>query len=165
MKCFPQASDSVALILLTACAASTQSIDRWRRALRAHEKIASVIFRLKIFCIAIFILAAFSSHPLLAANQKADEQAGALLFRDKGCAYCHGAGGTGGKKGPDLSDIRVDKLWTPDKITNQILNGGQKMPPFSDSLTDAEIAQLVAYLRAKHRPVPPPSATPPPPPH
>jgi mono/diheme cytochrome c family protein len=85
-----------------------------------------------------------------------------MLFRDKGCAYCHGPGGTGGKKGPDLSGIRTDKLWPPDKITSQILNGGQKMPPFSDSLTDAEIAQLVAYLRAKDRPIPPPAATPPP---
>ena len=34
---------------------------------------------------------------------------------------------------------------------------GQKMPAFSDSLTDPEIAQLVAYLRAKHRPAPPPA--------
>jgi len=31
------------------------------------------------------------------------------------------------------------------------------MPPFSDSLTDPEIAQVVAYLRAKHRPAPPPA--------
>ena len=100
----------------------------------------------------------------LGANSKADEEAGAILFRDKGCAHCHGAGGTGGKKGPDLSGIRTDKLWTPENITHQILNGGQKMPPFSDSLTDAEIAQLVAYLCAKHRPIPPPSATPAPPP-
>ena len=98
---------------------------------------------------------------LFASNTKADEQAGAVLFRDKGCAYCHGAGGTGGKKAPDLTGLRTDKLWPPAKITNQILNGGQKMPPFSDSLTEAEIAQLVAYLRAKHRPVPPPAATPP----
>jgi mono/diheme cytochrome c family protein len=34
------------------------------------------------------------------------------------------------------------------------------MPPFSDSLSDKEIAELVAYLRAKHRPIPPPSANP-----
>jgi mono/diheme cytochrome c family protein len=31
------------------------------------------------------------------------------------------------------------------------------MPPFSDSLTDQEIAQVVAYLRAKHQPAPPPA--------
>jgi mono/diheme cytochrome c family protein len=112
-------------------------------------------------------LAAMASNPaqaLLSSKEKAAEQAGAILFRDKGCAYCHGAGGSGGKKGPDLSGLRTDKLWPPDKITNQILNGGQKMPPFADSLTDAEIAQLVAYLRAKQRPIPPPVATSPPPP-
>ena len=100
------------------------------------------------------------------AGQKnnAAEQAGAILFRGKGCAHCHGADLTGTQKGPSLAAIDKDKLWTPAKITNQILNGGQKMPPFADSVTDEEAAQLVAYLRAKHRPVPPPPApgTPPP---
>jgi ubiquinol-cytochrome c reductase cytochrome b subunit len=127
-----------------------------------------VILRPKYFHTALILLLAVSAarpaYALMGSNTKAAEQAGAVLFRDKGCAYCHGVGGSGGKKGPDLSAIRTDKLWTPEKITSQILNGGQKMPPFSDSLTDAEIAQLVSYLRAKHRPVPPPAATPPPPP-
>jgi mono/diheme cytochrome c family protein len=91
-----------------------------------------------------------------AGKNSPDEQAGAVLFRDKGCAYCHGAGGAGGKKAPSLADIRNDKNWPPDQITTQILNGGQKMPPFGDSLTDPQIAQLVAYLRAKNRPIPPP---------
>jgi ubiquinol-cytochrome c reductase cytochrome b subunit len=86
---------------------------------------------------------------------KADEQAGALLFRQQDCAHCHGPEGIGGKKGPPLTDIRKNKLWPPEKIAHQILNGGQKMPPFGDSLTDAQIAQLVAYLRAKHKPTPP----------
>jgi len=95
------------------------------------------------------------------AGTKAEEQAGALLFRDKGCAHCHGIGGTGGKKAPALTDLREKKEWTPEKITGQILNGGQKMPPFADSVTDAEAAQLVAYLRAKHPPDPPPGAEPP----
>ena len=100
--------------------------------------------------------------PARASNNKADEEAGAVLFRDKGCAYCHGVGGTGGKKAPSLMGLRTDKAWPPANITKQILNGGQKMPPFGDSLTDTEIAQLVAYLRAKKRPIPPPLATPPP---
>jgi mono/diheme cytochrome c family protein len=117
----------------------------------------SVIQYLKPFCSAIlatlFLCAALPAH---AASTKADEEAGAVLFRDKGCAYCHGAGGVGGKKAPSLMGLRTDKAWPPAKIGNQILNGGQKMPPFGDSLTDAEIAQLVAYLRAKNRPIPPP---------
>jgi mono/diheme cytochrome c family protein len=103
-------------------------------------------------------------HANAQSGGKASEQAGAILFRDKGCAYCHGVGGIGGKKAPSLVDIRKNKLWAPQKITSQILDGGQKMPPFRDSLTDEEVAQLVAYLRAKDRPIPPPSDTPPPPP-
>jgi mono/diheme cytochrome c family protein len=113
----------------------------------------------------ILVLTAVAVTPVYAASKtRAAEESGAVLFRDKGCAHCHGVDGAGSKKGPDLSGIRTDKLWTADKITHQILNGGQKMPPFSDSLTDAEIAQLVTYLRAKHRPVPPPTTRPPPPP-
>jgi mono/diheme cytochrome c family protein len=120
-----------------------------------------VIPRLKLFRAALplatFILAALPTHALSGSRTKAAEQAGAVLFRDKGCAHCHGAGGTGGKKGPDLTGLRKDKLWTPTKITGQILNGGQKMPSFGDSVADDEVAQLIAYLRAKHRPVPPPA--------
>jgi mono/diheme cytochrome c family protein len=97
------------------------------------------------------------AEPLFGASTEADEMAGAVLFRDKGCAHCHGVGGVGTQKAPSLVDIRKGKQWTPEKITQQILNGGQKMPPFADSLSDPEVAQIVAYLRAKHRPIPPPS--------
>jgi len=123
-----------------------------------------VIARWNSFCaVLVLVLAAFAAAPayaLFGGKTEADEQAGAVLFRDKGCAHCHGVGGIGGKKAPSLTDLPKSKLWTPAKITNQILNGGQKMPAFGDSLTDEEIAQLVAYLRARHRPIPPPAANP-----
>ncbi len=94
----------------------------------------------------------------LSASSKSDaEKAGAVLFRDKGCTYCHGVGGVGTKKAPALTGLYKDKTWTPEKITNQILNGGQKMPPFSDSVTDKDVTDLIAYLRAKNKPVPPPA--------
>jgi mono/diheme cytochrome c family protein len=121
---------------------------------------SSYFYSLLILLLSIFAAASGQA----SSKSKADEEAGAVLFRDKGCAYCHGTAGVGGKKAPNLSGLRTDKLWPPDKITKQIMNGGQKMPPFSDSLNDAEIAQLVAYLRAKQRPVPPPLPPPPPPP-
>lgn len=144
------------------------TIESWMQLSAHHEKITTVILRLRTFLTVLILFFAFSAampaHALMGSNSKAAEEAGAVLFRDKGCAYCHGAGGTGGKKGPDLTGLRTDKMWTPAKITNQIMNGGQKMPPFSDSLTDAEIAQLVAYLRAKHRPIPPPATASAPPP-
>lgn len=112
----------------------------------------------------IFVPAARPGHA--ASKSEADAKAGAVLFRDKGCAYCHGSGGVGTKKAPSLVDIREDKMWPASKITDQILDGGDKMPPFRDSLSDEEIANLIAYLRAKQRPVPPPlpnGAAPPPP--
>ena len=121
---------------------------------------ASVTLRPKclVLLLALLLLAALPARALDSAKTKADEQAGAALFQDKGCAHCHGPGGSGGKKGPDLANLRKEKVWTPAKITHQILNGGQKMPAFSDSLTDPEIAQLVANLRARRRPAPPPAA-------
>jgi mono/diheme cytochrome c family protein len=133
--------------------------ERFKGARRGHEKISTVILSLKQL-FSVLALGLVVAEPTMAhadSKTRAAEEAGAVLFRDKGCAYCHGAGGSGGKKGPDLALIRTDKLWTPANITHQILNGGPKMPPFSDSLTDAEVAELVAYLRAKQRPVPPPA--------
>ena len=104
------------------------------------------------------LFAAQTAHSFPASDQKSDEQAGAQLYRDKGCGQCHGANLEGTKKGPALADIRDDKEWPAEKITKQITNGGAKMPPFADSLTDPEVAQLVAYLRAKDRPAPPPAS-------
>ena len=87
-------------------------------------------------------------------DSKDDVQAGAALYRDKGCPQCHAADLTGNKKGPALADIQNDPAWPAEKITKQIRDGGAKMPPFGDSLTDPEIAQIVAFLRAKDRPKP-----------
>lgn len=96
--------------------------------------------------------------PASYASSKEEESAktGAALFRDKGCAYCHGAGAVGTKKAPALTEVWKDKSLTTEKMTDQILNGGQKMPPFRDSVTDDEVTDLIAYLRAKKKPEPPP---------
>ncbi|MBS1805654.1 MAG: cytochrome c [Acidobacteria bacterium] len=96
---------------------------------------------------------AFSATPKPEDHAKA----GAALFSDKGCTYCHGAVGQGAKKGPPVTDLWKDKTWTDEKITNQILNGGQKMPPFQDSVSDDEVKDLIAWLRAKNKPLPPPA--------
>ncbi|HEY3628435.1 MAG TPA: cytochrome c [Terracidiphilus sp.] len=107
------------------------------------------------------ILSATAAYPFPDSSSKADEQAGAALYRDKGCPQCHGADLNGNKKGPSLAAIRTDPAWPPEKITKQIMDGGPKMPPFGESLTDPEVAQLVAFLRAKDRPAPPAAANPP----
>jgi mono/diheme cytochrome c family protein len=124
------------------------------------EKIEFVNARLKLAFAALMTVYAVALSPVAMAGAshptKADEQAGALLFRQQDCAHCHGPEGIGGKKAPPLTNLHKNKVWTSEKITHQILNGGQKMPPFGDSLTDPQIAQLVAYLTAKHKPTPPP---------
>src|ERR1700757_4364172 len=111
-----------------------------------------------LFASILLFVATTAAFAFPGADQKADEQAGALLYRDKGCPQCHGADLAGNKKGPSLADIRNDKAWPPEKITKQITDGGPKMPPFGESLTDQEVAQLVAFLRAKDRPAPPAGA-------
>ncbi len=119
-----------------------------------------MISRLKPFFsfLVLGLIAMVAIPTQLLASQKSDqEKAGAVLFRDKGCTYCHGAGAVGTKKAPALTDLHKDKAWTPEKITNQILNGGQKMPPFRDSVTDDEVTDLIAYLRARNKPAPPPA--------
>jgi mono/diheme cytochrome c family protein len=104
--------------------------------------------------LAIVSCIAVSAHIAVAAGSKEAEAAGATLFRDKGCAYCHGATAQGTQKGPSLANVR--KALKPAQIVSQIENGGQKMPSFEDSLSKDEVAQLVAFLRAKHRPEPAP---------
>jgi len=120
-----------------------------------------VTYRFGFFIIlTLFTTASPPANALLGSKNKDAEKVGAVIFRDKGCAFCHGVGGIGGKKAPPLTELPKDKSWPPEKITDQILNGGQKMPPFRESLSDDEVAQLVAYLRAKKKPVPPPTSAP-----
>jgi len=104
----------------------------------------------------LILLAIPVVHLLSSPDPQSAAQAGAILFRDKGCPQCHGADRKGTKKGPDLTRLPADRQWTPEKITSQILDGGQKMPPFSDTVTDEEAAQLVAFLQSTNKPLPPP---------
>lgn len=141
----------------TICDACRSCISGSRAGSAQHEKIIRKMRNLKIYSLLLTVafVSCFPAPVSANSKTKADEQAGAVLFRDKGCAHCHGADLAGTKKAPALpATLRKDKQWTPEKLTRQILDGGQKMPPFSDSLSDAEVAQLVAYLRAKHRPIP-----------
>jgi mono/diheme cytochrome c family protein len=108
------------------------------------------------FCVQVLVIGAFlalSSRPSQAADPKA--MAGAVLFRDRGCAYCHGQAGEGTVRGPSLADVR--KKLKPEEMAHQIETGGKNMPPFRQALSDDEVSQLVSFLRAKHRPVAPPA--------
>lgn len=83
---------------------------------------------------------------------------GATIFAG-GCAGCHGVGAPmAGQGRPALglaSNLRDDD---PTSAIQAVLRGleppvagrGPKMPPFADSLTDAQIAAVLAYARARY---------------
>lgn len=79
-----------------------------------------------------------------------DALAGARLYRELRCAYCHALGGVGGRVGPALDDIarREDDRWLfahfkdPGRVTP-----GSRMPRLE--LYDNEIWHLIAFLRSQ----------------
>lgn len=84
--------------------------------------------------------------------QQAAKSPGASIFRTK-CVLCHGADGSG--KTPLGKQLQAADLHSKDvqKLSNaelhKIIHDGQaNMPSFSDQLSDAEIDQAIAYIRA-----------------
>ena len=66
------------------------------------------------------------------------------------CWMCHNpgaAGDTSGLVGPSLKDV-VARLKTDEAIATKIKNGGPRMPSFRHNFTDADIADLMAYLKS-----------------
>jgi aldose sugar dehydrogenase len=74
------------------------------------------------------------------------------------CAGCHGENLEGGR-GPALTPALLSEL-SDDKIHATIENGvpASGMPPFKGVLSDAELWQMVNFLRFKTAPAPAPSA-------
>lgn len=92
-----------------------------------------------------------------ASADKGAVKQGQALFAERGCAHCHGSDGIGGNLGPDLQ--RVRSRMSAQQIEHQIREGGNGMPPYGDKLEDAQVAELVAFLRAKRKYVTPPKPT------
>jgi alcohol dehydrogenase (cytochrome c) len=71
--------------------------------------------------------------------------AGKAIFAAN-CATCHGATGTGGNGGPDLTSIPSAKQLSV--VVKQVENGGGGMPPFKGTLTQKQIDDVSAYVVA-----------------
>ncbi len=70
---------------------------------------------------------------------------GATVYSDE-CSICHGDDGAG-SVGPSLIDEIRTK--TDDEIEDIVREGRSGMPPLDDEdITDEELADLIAYLRA-----------------
>lgn len=97
--------------------------------------------------VALIVLALALAVPTIAAAQAK----GADTFKAK-CAMCHGADGsasTGMGKSmglKPLSSPEVQKMSDAD-LTALINNGKGKMPAYKGKLTDAQIADVVSYVK------------------
>ncbi|MFO1502355.1 MAG: PQQ-binding-like beta-propeller repeat protein [Steroidobacteraceae bacterium] len=60
------------------------------------------------------------------------------------CSVCHGAQGTGGNGGPNLTTIPSAKVSAT--VLNHVTNGGKTMPPFRYELTSQNIADVSSYV-------------------
>ena len=72
---------------------------------------------------------------------------GEKVYLEKKCAVCHAIRGTGGKAGPELSEVgaKRDEPWLKTFMRDpKAMNPKSKMPPFRG--TDEELEALVAYL-------------------
>lgn len=117
---------------------------------------AGIVRAASVFALACFLL--LTPQVLASDPQAEDVKAGAVLFANSGCPYCHGPAGMGTERAPSLRDVH--KRLTDEQIRHQIHDGGQMMPPFGEALTGDEIAHLSSFLRAKDAwdLVPPPSS-------
>ena len=92
-------------------------------------------------------IALFSFVIALALPPVAAAQAGADTYKAK-CAMCHGADGMGKPPmGTNLTSADVQKMSDAD-LAAAIANGKGKMPAYKGKLTDAQISDLVKYIRS-----------------
>lgn len=74
---------------------------------------------------------------------------GAMLFRERGCQYCHEIDGVGGRRGPDLS--RIGDFLTRNEIIIRINNGGYNMPAYAPSLSSTDVELIADFLESRKK--------------
>lgn len=91
-------------------------------------------------------IALFSFFLALALPQVASAQSAADNYKAK-CAMCHGADGSKSMMGTKpLNGPDVQKMSDAD-LTDAITNGKGKMPAYKGKLSDAQIKDLVSYIK------------------
>ena len=89
-----------------------------------------------------------------AASTPADPLAAARTNYAKHCEACHGPEGVGGLVKVEDKQIKVASLKAPgvvrhtdEQLAKAITNGEEEMPAFKDKMTQAEIQDLVRFVR------------------
>ncbi len=109
-------------------------------------------------CVVVFVLSLlfiglkepwspdFDTRPLTGITkfQEPELKAGAVLFYNKGCQYCHQIDKNGGHVGPDLSQI--GRSLTKAQLELKIINGSPDMPAFGGIISKEELNTLSDFL-------------------
>ena len=89
-----------------------------------------------------------------AASAPSDPLAAAKTNYAKHCESCHGPEGTGGLVKVEDKQIKVASLKSPgvirhtdEQLAKAITDGEEEMPAFKDKMTQAEIQDLVKFIR------------------
>lgn len=124
-------------------------------------RLHTTFLRISASVLALFCwLALVSSFGCNAEPRKSDAELGLTPTQaigrhvfDTNCARCHQPYSSRGLHGPSLHNL-YKKQYLPsgmpandDRITEVIVRGRAKMPPFGNSLSDAQIGALLAYLK------------------
>jgi len=78
---------------------------------------------------------------------------GAVVFQNKDCRNCHALEGSGGTRGPDLTDVGA--RLTSGQLVEQVSNGtpgGGNMPAYGKQISPDEMAALVDFLASLRLP-------------
>lgn len=99
--------------------------------------------------VAIFVLAACGAKQKHRLSVQTSARVEAAFYRQQ-CVICHGAEAEGkdigGRITPSMRD--GDVLTKSDEyIYDQIYNGGNGMPPFKHQMTEAQIKNMVRFIR------------------
>jgi cytochrome c oxidase cbb3-type subunit 3 len=118
------------------------------------------MLRVGLPTLALSVALAQDSNPF--ANDPQAAEAGKSHFRIN-CALCHGLGGRGGARGPDLTRAQKKHGSSDAEMFRTIHDGvaGTDMPPAMGSIgvemKDQEIWQVITYLRSVQVKTPPPT--------
>jgi cytochrome c6 len=94
--------------------------------------------------VAIFGLAVALATPTIALAQAKGQD----TYKAK-CAMCHGADGSGNKAMGTMPQSGAEVQGMSDaQLSATITNGKGKMPAYKGKLTDAQISDLVSYIRS-----------------
>ena len=100
-----------------------------------------------LLCFGVPAAAETAHTPVFSTGDAFDEQTGEALYQGicQGCHMPNGQGAAGAGRYPALA--KNPKLEASGYPVTMVLKGFNGMPTFADRLTDAQIAQVVNYVR------------------